>query len=180
MNGNTTTAHIHTMLKFVKSEINDSYISFVSVDTITGRVKGVRKDSPYNKLIVVLDRSLQDKVIKNVLYEVTLIRMSSKNGYIAIEINPKKFKATIETTYVPKSIYNVDVKFGNKIIRYNPFEGVKNTVRDIESCVDVIKQRQDIANISYVVKDFIEAAKALDEKMKRDGFYYKTKKAKAS
>lgn len=168
------------MLKFIKSDVDNSYISFVSVNKRTGRVWGVRRNSPYDKMIAVLDKSLNDKVKLDTLYEVTMVRMSSKNGFIVTEINPKRFSATIETTYVPKAIYVVDIKFGNQIIRYNPFEGHIESMKDVDSLIEMLRGRTDIRNVDHVISDFREAANALNEKMRKDGFYFKTKKAKAS
>lgn len=40
---------IYTKLKFIKSEKNGAFISFVSQNPVNGVVCGVRQDSPYPK-----------------------------------------------------------------------------------------------------------------------------------
>lgn len=40
---------VHTKLKFIKSEKNGAFISFVSQNPVNGVVCGVRQDSPYPK-----------------------------------------------------------------------------------------------------------------------------------
>ena len=161
---------IRTKLKFVKSDKTGAYVSFVSQNPKTGRICGVRQDSEYPKKICVLDKKLMCDVLLNTLYDVTLIPMSQKNGYIAIEAAPVQFKATIETTYVPKAIYVVEVKFGNKTIRFDPMNSRKDTVRTIEGCKGILEKRVDIKNITYVVEDFVDAATDIIRKFRNDGF----------
>lgn len=99
--------------------------------------------------------------------------MAEKNGYIVIDVTPVQFKATIETTYVPKAIYVVEVKFGNKVIRFDPMDGRKETIRTIDGCKGMLERRVDIKDITQVVDDFVEAATDIMRKFKNDGFYAK-------
>jgi hypothetical protein len=71
---------------------------------------GIRQDSEFPKKICIIDQKLSNLIVPNILYDVTLIPMKEKNGYIAIEATPVAFRVTIETSYVPKAIYKVEVK----------------------------------------------------------------------
>lgn len=164
---------VYTKLKFVKSDKTGAYVSFVSQNTKTGRICGVRQDSEYPKKICVLDKEVARDVLLNVLYDATLIPMSEKNGYVVIEISPVQFQATIETTYVPKAVYAVEVKFGNKVIRFDPMRGVKDTCKTIAGCKSILEKRVDIMNVTQVVDDFVEAATNLLKRYESDGFYAK-------
>lgn len=164
---------IYTKLKFVKSDQTGAYVSFVSQNPKTGRICGVRQSSPYPKKICILDKKLACEVLPNVLYDATLIPMAEKKGYVVIEIVPVEFKATIETTYVPKAVYVVEVKAGNKTIRFDPLDGRKDTIRTIEGCKSVLEKRVDIKDLSQVVEDFVEAAAKLMDRFRKDGHYAK-------
>ena len=164
---------VYTKLKFVKSDKTGAYVSFVSQNPKTGRMCGVRQDSEYPKKICVLDKNLVCDVLLNVLYDATLVPMAEKNGYVVIEVTPVQFKATIETTYVPKAIYAVEVKFGNKVVRFDPMNGKKDSVRTINGCKELLEKRVDIKDVNQVVEDFMCAATELVRRFKSDGFYAK-------
>ncbi len=78
-----------------------------------------------------------------------------------------KFTAIIETTYIPKAVYEVAVRFGNKRIRFDPMEG---RLRTIEECIDALAERNDIKNLAYVIEDFIDTATNLLKRYYDDGF----------
>ena len=166
-------AKVQTKLKFVKSDQTGAIVSFVSQNPKTGRICGVRQDSPYPKKICILDKKLVSEVLLNVLYDVTMIPMSEKNGYVVIEITPVEFKATITTTYVKKAIYRIEVKFGNKTIVFDPLDGKKDSIRTLKGCLSVLEKRVDIKDITQVVADFEESAHKLLNYMKSDGIWYK-------
>lgn len=170
---------INTKLKFIKSEKNGAFISFVSQNPVNGVVCGVRQDSPYPKKIVIIDRKLANSLLLNVLYDCVLIPMTPviKNagreevfipGYIAIEATPVQFKATVTTQYVRGSKYQVEVCFGNKIIRFDPFRGQKETVKSLPACLAVLEKRCDVKDIMYVIESFTTAANKLLEVLKQD------------
>lgn len=163
---------IRTKLKFIKSEQTGAYIAFVSQNPKTGRICGVKQDSEYPKKICVLDKKLACDVLANTLYDATLIPMAEKNGYIVVEITPVQFKATIEIVYVPKAIYVVEVKFGNKTIRFDPLGGRKDTIRSMKKCRSVLEKRTDIQDIIQVVDDFTAAANDIKNRFIKDGFLY--------
>lgn len=172
---------IHTKLKFIKSNKNGAFISFVSQNPVNGIVCGVRQDSPYPKKIVIIDRELSNSLLLNVLYDCVLIPMTPiiKHagteqeekfipGYIAIEATPVQFKATVTTKYVRGSKYQVEVCFGNKIIRFDPFRGQKESVKSLPACLVVLEKRCDVKDVMYVVESFSAAANELVAQMKQD------------
>ena len=163
---------VQTKLKFVKSEKTGAIVSFVSQNPKTGRICGVRQDSQYPKKICILDKKLVSEVLLNVLYDVTMIPMTEKNGYVVIQMTPVEFKATISTTYVKKAIYRVEVKFGNKTIVFDPLDGKKDTIRTLKGCLSVLEKRVDIKDITQVVADFQESANKLLNYMRADGILY--------
>lgn len=175
--GNVTTKpqvkKIYTKLKFTKSEQTGATISFVSQNPKTGEIRGVRQDSPYPKKICLLDKTLVPETLLNTLYDATLIPMAAKDGYVVIEVNPVQFKATIETTYVPKAIYQVAVKFGNKTVQFNPKDGRKSSVRRLDECRKILETRVDVKNLFDVLDDFDEAVDNLLKKYEQDGFIYR-------
>ncbi|MDO4931573.1 MAG: hypothetical protein Q4E63_02810 [Prevotellaceae bacterium] len=169
---------VHTKLKFIKSEKNGAFISFVSQNPVNGVVCGVRQDSPYPKKIVIIDREMSNNILPNVLYDCTLIPMTKTinkktgeehiPGYIAIEANAVQFKATVTTKYVRGSMYQVEVAFGNKIIRFDPFHGQKESVKSLPACLAVLEKRCDVKDLMYIVESFNTAAIELVEQMKQD------------
>lgn len=160
---------ISTKLKFVKSDKTDAYIGFVSQNPKTGRYCGVRQDSPYPKKVCVLDKKLTCEILTNVLYDVELIPMHERNGYVVISATPCEFKATIETSYIPKIQYRIDVKFGNKCITFDPMDGTKDSVKKLSACRAVLEKRVDIKDLVQVVDDFDAAANSLLNRMFADG-----------
>ena len=163
---------LSTKLKFVKSNLTGAVVSFVSQNPKTGQFRGVRKDEPYPKKICLLDKKLVPDVLLNVLYEATLIPMAEKDGYVVIDIQPVEFKAVITTTYVPKAFYYIEVKFGHKTIKFDPKDGKKDSVKNLESCVRLLETRVDIKDIFQVVKDFRHEANKLIRQYEQDGFIY--------
>lgn len=169
---------IHTKLKFIKSEKNGAMISFVSQNPVNNVVCGVRQDSPYPKKIVIIDREIANNILVNVLYDCALIPMTKvlnektgENhipGYIAIEANPVQFKATVTTKYIRGIKYNVEVTFGNKVIRFDPFKGQKESVKSLPACRAILEKRYDVKDLMEVVEDFETAAISLMELMKQD------------
>ena len=169
---------IRTKLKFIKSEKNGALISFVSQNPVNDVVCGVRQDSPYPKKIVIIDREIANNILVNVLYDCVLIPMTKvlnektgENhipGYIAIEANPVQFKATVTTKYIRGIKYNVEVTFGNKVIRFDPFKGQKESVKSLPACRAILEKRYDVKDLMEVVEDFETAAISLMELMKQD------------
>lgn len=164
---------IYTKLKFTKSDKTGAYVGFISQNPKTKRICGVRQDSEFPKKICIVDKKLAPEILLNVLYDVTLIPMKEKDGYIAIAATPVEFKATIETNYIKKVIYQVIVKFGNKTIIFDPKDGKQESRRYLSKCREILEKRVDIKNITQVVDDFVEQATKLLRRYESDGFYYK-------
>ena len=169
---------IHTKLKFVKSDRNGALISFVSQNPVNKVVCGVRQDSPYPKKIVIIDREIAGNLIVNMLYDCVLIPMTPVlnektgamhiPGYIAIEANPVQFKAKVTTNYIRGIKYNVEVSFGNKTLRFDPFRGIKETTKSLNAFRAVLEKRCDVRDIMDVLEDFDIAARNLLDLMKQD------------
>lgn len=173
MDNTTSQKRVATKLKFIKSEQTGAIVSFVSQNPKTGQIRGVRQDEQYPKKICVLDKKLIPDVLLNTLYECTLIPMSEKDGYVVIEVTPVQFKATIEVSYIPKAIYTVEVKFGNKTILFDPKDGKKDSVRKLEQCRRVLETRVDVKNLPQVLEDFDKSVTNILRKYEQDGFFYK-------
>jgi hypothetical protein len=166
---NEQSTWIAAKLKFIKSENRETMISFVSQNTKDGRLSGVRENDPLPKKICIADKLLAPRIVPNVLYDVAMVPMHEKNGYIVLEAVPVKFEARIETTYVPKSVYVVEVKFGNKTIRFDPYLGRNRSVSTLEGCLKVLEERMDLKNKERIVEEFKEAAAAIMAKYRNDG-----------
>lgn len=182
-----TVEKVRTKLKFIKSERNGALISFVSQNPVNGVVCGVRQDSPYPKKIVIIDREIANEILVNILYDCVLIPMTpvlnaktGENhipGYIAIEAKPMQFKATINTNYIPGIKYNVEVSFGNKVIRFDPFRGRKESLKSLPACRAILEKRCDVKDLLEVVEGFEIAANNLLELLKNDMRKFHNKKS---
>lgn len=161
---------IYTKLKFIRSEVSGAPVSFVSQNPKSGRICGVRQDSEYPKKICIADKRLASQIILNALYDCTLIPMSDKNGYVVIAAEPVQFKAQVSTTYIKGNVYLVEVRFGNKIIRFDPFNGKKESVKDFKACKAVLEKRIDVEDIVQVVEDFERAANTVIALMEKDKY----------
>ncbi len=161
----------YTKLKFIRSEISGAPVSFVSQNPKTGRICGVRQDSEYPKKICIVDKLLASQIIMNALYDCTLIPMDERNGYVVIAAEPVQFKATVTSTYIKGNIYLVEVKFGNKIIRFDPFNGKKESVKSMAACKSVLEKRIDVKDLIQVVEDFERAANNILRLLDRDKYH---------
>jgi hypothetical protein len=173
---------IYTKVKFTKSEQTGAYIAFVSKSRTTRRIEGVRKDSDLPKKICIISQTLAKTIVPNILYKVTLIPMTEKDGYIAIEATPASFRATIETTYIKGAVYKMEIKFGNQTILFDPVDGRQESTRTIRGVKGVLEKRMDVKNLPQVIEDFLSQANLLMNYYDNDGveFRKKTKKIKAS
>lgn len=160
---------VTTKLKFTKSELTGTYVGYASRNPVNGCWHGVREDSEYPKVICVLDKKLAWEVIPNLLYDVTMIPMAEKAGFVVIRISPCSFKATVEISYFPTIRYRVYVKFGNKKIIFDPYEGNKESIWSLPACRAVLEKRVDVKDLPQVVEDFTSAAACILNKMKKDG-----------
>lgn len=169
------TTRVYTKLKFVKSEETGALISFVSQNPKTGRICGVRQDSQYPKKVCIIDKLLAGQIFPNVLYDCTLIPMATKpdgtfSGYVVIAADPTQFKAQVLTKYDKNRTYQVEARFGNKVILFDPYSGKKPSVRNLPECLAVLEKRMDVVNLLQVVEDFKNAANEILTLMENDRF----------
>jgi len=169
---------IKTKLKFAKSQRSGSWVGFVSINTKNGCVKGVREDAKEPKKICVVTSELAPFIEPGVLYDVQMIPMKNKNaGFIVVEAEPHAFEANIESVIVKNAVYMINVKFGNKVIKFDPKDGRLDSVRTIDGVVKVLESRKDIKNQLQVIDDFIKSANILLTTFENDGHYVARKKA---
>jgi hypothetical protein len=126
----------------------------------------------------IIDQKLAGLIIPNILYDATLIPMKEKDGYIVIEVTPVAFRATVETTYVPKAIYKIEIKFGNKTILFNPVGGKQESVSTIPGVRSILEKRMDIKDLQQVIDDFLEQAYILMKQYENDGAQFSKRRKK--
>lgn len=169
------TTRVFTKLKFVRSEETGALISFVSQNPKTNRICGVRQDSPYPKKVCIIDKLLAGQIFSNVLYDCTLIPMATKSdgsfsGYVVVAAEPTQFKAQVITKYDKNRTYQVEVRFGNKVILFDPYTGKKPSVRNLTECLAVLEKRMDVVNLLQVIEDFKNASNEILALMEADRF----------
>lgn len=72
------------------------------------------------------------------------------------------------TKYIRGAKYQVEVSFGNKTIRFDPFKGHKESVKSLPACLSVLEKRCDVKDLMEVVASFTSAATELYEQLKQD------------
>lgn len=160
-----------SQIKFAKSEETGKIIGFVSRHSKTKRLKGVRESSHYGKKICVLSEDLKGCITPNVLYDVELKQMHNQNGYVVVSAIPVKFKGQLETI-MSKGMYQVTITFGNKTIYFDPVNGKSSSSKTIEGVIGILQERQDVANLDLVIKEFRLQADELLARMQRDGYRF--------
>jgi len=159
-----------TQIKFVKSERTGKLIGFVSRQSKTQQLKGVREDSRFGKKICLLSYELKNGIIPNRLYSVELKAMHSGKGYVVISAVPVFFDAVVETKVVSKMVCQVTISFGNKIIYFNPMDGRSCSSSTINGVLKVLRERKDIENKREVIVEFIRQAEQLLVRLGREGY----------
>lgn len=163
---------IKTKLKFKKSDRTESWVGFVSVNTKTGYIRGVREDADEPKKVCVVTHDLAPIIEPGVLYDVQMIPMRNKNaGYIVVAAKPHAFEAKISTTVVKHAVYMVEIRFGNKVIIFDPKDGKKESIRTIDGVLKYLEHREDIKDIVQVLDNVRRAANAVLTAFKNDGYY---------
>ena len=82
--------------------------------------------------------------------------MSKDEGFIVKSASIIKFKGTILTAY-RKNKFMVKIKFGNKVIIYDPASKERRK-RDIQKIADNLRNRIDLVDAPMVAEDFINNA----------------------
>lgn len=159
-----------TQLKFAKSERNGELIGFVSRNASTNKLKGVREDSRFKKKICLLSAELKGIVLPNVLYAVEMKAMHNESGYVVVAATQVLFTAKVESIVVLKSIYQVTITFGNKVIYFDPKDGKGPSSRTCEGVLEILHERQDINDKECVIEEFLKQANKLVGRMEMDGY----------
>ena len=90
-----------SQIKFAKSERTGELIGFVSRDSKTRQLKGVRENYALGKQICILSEDLKGTIAPNVLYSVELKPMHKAKGYVVVATTPVEFPATVEIIIIP-------------------------------------------------------------------------------
>ena len=159
-----------TQIKFAKSEATGELIGFVSRHSKTQKLMGVREDSRFGKKICVLSEELKGTVQPNKLYAVELKAMHNGSGYVVVSATPILFSAQVDTLIIPKSIYQVTVTFGNKVVFFDPKDGKSISSRTLAGVIKLLRERGDIENPDLVIEDLARQAAQLVRRMENDGF----------
>jgi hypothetical protein len=146
---------IKTYLKFQRSERDKvAFVSYVRKEN--GSWKGCHESDGCKKKIVLADAGVAETLLENVLYNTKLVPMKECMGFVAISAEPVKFAATIETI-IDDTRYAVEVKFGHKLITYEPDSKLENR-RSIDGIIQTLARRIDIKDPEQVIADFRESA----------------------
>lgn len=146
---------IKTNIKFKENE-RGIFQGFVTKNK-RGSWRGCREDDDVSKKIVLLDpRQVTIPIKDNTLYQCSLIPMRNDGGYIVIHAKPVQFVARTETI-AHNNVYRVIVKFGNKIVIYDPtskFEKQNN----IQAIANFLRNREDLRYANAVAEEFLDCA----------------------
>lgn len=146
---------IKTNIKFYKGLDNVADKLYGFVTKVNGSWRGCRDDVAKKK-IVFLDSVIAPTVLPNVLYSCSLIPMRHEDGFIAKSATLIQFDGQV-ITRCRKSNHSVLVRFGNRLIIYDPSSKEKRK-RDIQKIADNIRSRVDLKNANAVAEEFIDSA----------------------
>ena len=163
---------IQTKLRFIESDRNGELIAFVHVDTSKDKILGVNENVNCRKLICVLSAELKKRNIvrPRILYDVKMVKMGVKQGYVVKYATPTLFSAHVKINIVPKVFYRVVVSWGHKELIYDPFNPANAQHGSLENIVREMDKRVDIYHKSYAIVRFLRAAKQVLSQMEADGF----------
>ena len=159
-----------TQIKFAQSESTGELIGFVSRNSKTQKLMGVREYSRLGKKICDLCEELKSTVQPNKLDAVELKAMHNGSGYVVVSATPILFNAQVDTLIIPKSIYQVTVTFGLKTIFFDPKDGKSASSRTLAGVINLIRQREDIKNPDAVIESLTRQATQLVRRMENDGY----------
>lgn len=149
---------IKTYLKFQRSERDKvSFVSYVRKEN--GSWKGCHESDDCKKKIVLADAGVAETLLENVLYNTTLVPMKECMGFVAISAEPVRFTAQIDT-FIEDNKYAVEVRFGHKLIVYDPSSKQENR-RSIDGIIQTLSRRIDIKEPERVICDFKESAETV-------------------
>jgi hypothetical protein len=157
---------LFTLLKFEESQRTGAMIGYININKKEKSVKGVRSNAPCHKVVCLVDRSIT--VEPNVLYYAALIPMRNSKGYIVIEATKRQFKAHINTSYVPRTLYCAELIWGNRRIMFDPFgDGVG--IKALDAICKELSQQDDIVAVNKVIEQFRKVGVELLDRARQDG-----------
>ena len=145
---------IKARLRFTKSEKTGYVVGFVSQNPVTGLWHGVHESKPYPKKICVLDRSLVPYVLLKKLYDVEMVPMRKKDGFVVKTAEPVLYPATIVCSHIPGMLYHVEAVFGGKRIVFDPTELRDRSVCDLNKAIEKLRMRTDVENLDQALEEF--------------------------
>lgn len=154
---NKKTPRIKTNIKFYKNldNVEGRFYGFV---TKTGNSWRGCRDTEERKKIVFIDPSIAKDIVPNVLYHCSLIPMNNDKGFIVKAATLLKFEGNIITNYrEDKNIFTVSVKFGNKLIIYDP-SSKEARKRNIQAIAENLRNRLDLQNANEIANEFVNNA----------------------
>lgn len=157
-------------LKFEESKETKAVIGFVTRSSTTFRLRGVSEKDDCPKKICVLAEDLQGLIKLGVVYEVELRPMRKGNGFIVISATRPKYEATFEMTVIPKTVYQIRIVFGHKIIYFDPKDGNSPSSRTVPGVEKALRERQDLADTEKVIEKFRVEAERLLDRIEQDGY----------
>ncbi len=146
---------IKTNIKFLQGLNGDPNKLYGFITKVKGSWRGCREDIEKKKLVFP-DKKIAGNIIPNALYKCTLIPMKQEQGFIAKTAKIIKFRASV-VTICNDDQYQVEVRFGNRRIIYNP-ESTDQSRNDIQTIANHLRGRQDLENSYLVAEDFIDSA----------------------
>ena len=148
---------IRTNIKF-QIDKDGSPIAFVYKNGM-GSWRGCRENENCGKKkIVVADKEICASIIPEVLYMATLIPMHNEKGFVAISVKPKRFIAAVKIVPEVHS-YKIQVKFGNKVIEYDPYNKRDLNRSQIDGVCSILSKRPDILNKEQAIATLMEFAR---------------------
>lgn len=160
-----------TQMKFAVSQQTGKIIGFVSRQSKTSKLLGVREDSRFGKRICLLAKELKDKIQVNKLYDVELKPMHNSVGYVVVSARLALFKAHVDTFIISNGIYQVTVSFGNKIVYFDPKDGRNVSTRTLAGITKFLRDTGEIEDVEQVIEDLSQKARQVVQRMRRDGYH---------
>lgn len=148
---------IRTKIKFAESKLDKAVlVGYVTKDD-QNFIRGCRETDPVKKKVVIPDEIIAPGIMTNVLYECSLKPMKSGSGYIAVSADICQFPAVVDTT-VSNNRFKVEVRFGGKVVTYDPQFGIDDSRRTVEGALAILEGRVDIRDKQQVIKAFLRSA----------------------
>ena len=148
---------IRTKIKFSESKKDGATLVGYVTQNENGKFRGCRETDPVKKKVVIPDVVIAEGMMPNVLYDCRLKPMNSGAGFIAVEAEICKFQAVIDTQ-VSNNRFKVEVRFGGKVVIYDPQLGVDSSRKTVEGALAALEDRVDIQDKDRVISAFLSSA----------------------